>query len=187
MLVSSLWLKRVMYDLLGQRKWGGHEKVIDMVCGRGLVAVEAAQRVPHGSVHGVDIWQAEDLSGNSPKAILANAAAAGVTDRFNVDTGVARKFPYPSATFDVVLSMTAIHNIPDASGRRAAISEAWRVLRPGGQFLIFDICRERTYLRQLRDKGAIQTTLKGPVLLWGPMGWRFSAIKSYELRHPRED
>ncbi|WP_124847434.1 class I SAM-dependent methyltransferase [Acidipila sp. EB88] len=178
MLASSLWLKKgVMRSLVGERRWRGDEMVLDVGCGRGLVSVEAARRVPHGSVHGVDIWQAEDLSGNGPEAILINAAAAGVSDRLTIDTGDARKLPYPDALFEVVLSMTTIHNIPDAAGRRQAISEAWRVLRPGGQILIFDIRHARTYLRQLRDEGATEITLKGPILLWGPVGWRFSAVK----------
>ena len=184
MLVSSLWLKkRVMRALLGERNWRGDEKVLDVGCGRGLVAVEAARRVPHGFVHGVDLWQAEDLSGNNPHAILANATAAGVSDRLTIDTGDARALPYADATFDVVLSMTVIHNIPDAGGRREAIAEAWRVLRPGGQILIFDLRHARTYLRQLRDEGAIETTLHGPIILWGPVGWRFSATKP---RTPQE-
>jgi arsenite methyltransferase len=178
MLASSLWLKkRVMRALLQQRNWCGNERVLDIGCGRGLVAIEAARHVPKGMVHGIDIWQTKDLSGNSPKAILANATAAGVTDRLTIDTGDARKLPYADESFDVVLSMTAIHNIPDAAGRRDAIAEAWRVLRPGGQILIFDIRYAKTYFRQLKAQGADEAVLKGPIILWGPVGWRFTATK----------
>ena len=178
MLSSSLWLKkRVMRSLLNQRQWSGSEIVLDVGCGRGLVAVAVAKRVSHGRVYGIDLWQTEDLSGNSPGAIRANAAIASVADRLAVDTGDARDLPYPNATFDVVTSMTAIHNIPDVVGRRKAISEAWRVLRPGGQLLLFDIRHARLYLQQLRELGAIETTCIGPILLWGPLGWRVSAIK----------
>ena len=178
MLASSLWLKkRVMRALVGQRNWRGNEYVLDVGCGRGLVAIEAARRVPKGIVHGIDIWQSKDLSGDSPRAILENATAAGVTDRLTIDTGDARKLPYADESFDVVLSMTAIHNIPDAAGRRDAIAEAWRVLRPGGQILVFDIRHARTYLRQLKDQGADEAILIGPIVLWGPVGWRFTATK----------
>jgi arsenite methyltransferase len=178
MLASSLWLKkRVMLALVGQRQWSGNEHVLDVGCGRGLVAIEAARRAPLGTVHAIDIWQAQDLSGNSPKAILDNATAAGVADRLSIDTGDARKLPYSDESFDVVLSMTAIHNIPDAAGRRNAISEAWRVLRPGGQILVFDIRHARSYFHQLREYGAVEATLKGPIVLWGPVGWRFIATK----------
>ena len=177
MIASSKWLKqRVARALLDSREWRGDEAVLDVGCGRGLVAIAAARRVPRGTVTGVDIWQEVDLGGNSPEAIRANAEAAGVADRLVVDTGDARALPYPDASFDVVASMTAIHNIPDADGRRAAIAEAWRVIRPGGQILIFDIRHARKYARQLRDLGA-EVKLTGPILLWGPIGWRFSAVK----------
>ena len=177
MIASSKWLKqRVARALLDSRAWRGDEVVLDAGCGRGLVAVAAARRVPRGKVTGVDIWQEVDLGGNSPEAIRANAEAAGVSDRLNVDTGDARSLPYPDASFDVVASMTAIHNIPDAEGRRAAIAEAWRVTKAGGQILIFDIRHARTYAAQLRALGA-DVILKGPILLWGPIGWRFSAVK----------
>ena len=178
MIASSKWLKqRVCRALLDARDWRGDEAVLDVGCGRGLVAIAAARRVPRGRVTGVDIWQEVDLGGNSPEAIRANAEAAGVADRVSVDTGDARSLPYPDASFDVVASMTALHNIPGAEGRRAAIAEAWRVTRPGGQILIFDIRHARRYATQLRTLGAVEVRLKGPILLWGPVGWRFSAIK----------
>jgi SAM-dependent methyltransferase len=177
MIASSKWLKqRVARALLDSRAWRGDENVLDIGCGRGLVAVAAARRVPNGKVTGVDIWQEVDLGGNSPEAIRANAEAAEVGGRLSVDTGDARSLPYPDASFDVVASMTAIHNIPGAEGRRAAIAEAWRVTRPGGQILIFDIRHARTYAAQLRALGA-DVILKGPIVLWGPIGWRFSAVK----------
>jgi ubiquinone/menaquinone biosynthesis C-methylase UbiE len=177
MIASSKWLKqRVARALLDSRAWRGDEDVLDIGCGRGLVAVAAARRVPNGKVTGVDIWQEVDLGGNSPEAIRANAEAAGVADRLSVDTGDARSLPYPDASFDVAASMTALHNIPNAEGRRAAVAEAWRVTRPGGQILIFDIRHARTYAAQLRALGA-EVKLTGPILLWGPIGWRFSAVK----------
>jgi SAM-dependent methyltransferase len=177
MIASSKWLKhKVARALLDARAWRGDETVLDVGCGRGLVAIAAARRVPNGKVTGVDIWQEVDLGGNSPEAIRANAEAAGVAGRLSVDTGDAWALPYPAACFAVVASMTAIHNIPDAEGRRAAIAEAWRVTRSGGQLLIFDIRHARSYAAQLRRLGA-DVTLKGPILLWGPIGWRFSAIK----------
>ena len=178
MIASSKWLKhKVARALLDARQWHGDEKVLDVGCGRGLVAVHAAKRVPNGHVTGIDIWQERDLSGNNPEAIRANAEAAGVADRLTVDTGDARSLPYPDGSFDVVTSMTAIHNISEAAGRTAAIREAWRVTKPGGQILMFDIRHARKYAAQLRVAGAVDVRLTGPILLWGPVGWRFSARK----------
>jgi arsenite methyltransferase len=59
-----------------------------------------------------------------------------------------------------------IHNIPDKSGRQTAIAEIWRVTKPGGQILIFDIRHARSYLRELREAGATDAKLAGPILLW---------------------
>jgi len=178
MIASSRWLKhRVARALLESRTWRGDEAVLDVGCGRGLVAINAAKRVPRGRVTGVDIWQARDLGGNTPEAIRANAHVAGVAERLTVDTGDARALPYPDGRFDVVASMTAIHNIPDKAGRTAAIREAWRVTKPGGQILIFDIRHARNYAAQLRAAGAVDVRLTGPILLWGPVGWRFTATK----------
>jgi arsenite methyltransferase len=178
MLVSSLWLKQiVMRRLLNTRQWRGDEAVLDVGCGRGLAAIAAARLVPRGFVTAIDLWQSVDLSGNTPEALLANARAAGVERRLKIDTGDARALPYQDASFDVVTSMTAIHNIKDEKGRRTAVDEIWRVVRPGGQILIFDILHARSYLLQLRDRGAIETKLSWPILLWGPPGWRIAAQK----------
>ena len=185
MVASSRWLKpRVARALLDARAWRGDEAVLDVGCGRGLVAVDAAKRVPRGRVTGVDIWQERDLGGNGPEGIRANAEAAGVSDRLTVDTGDARALPYADGTFDVVASMTVFHNIRDGAGRSAAIDEAWRVTRPGGQILIFDIRHARSYAAQLRAAGAVDVRMTGPILLWGPVGWRFSATKPGRDRDP---
>jgi arsenite methyltransferase len=183
MLSSSLWLKKlVMRRLLDERAWSGSETMLDVGAGRGLVAIAAARRAPRGRIHAVDLWQAVDLSGNNPAGLRRNAVAAGVNDRLQVDTGDARSLPYPDEMFDVVTSMTVIHNIPDAAGRKQAIAEIWRVTKPGGQILIFDIRHARSYLKQLRALGTGEVKLVGPILLWGPVGWRFSAYKAVAAR-----
>src|SRR5438094_396172 len=51
MIASSLWLKqKVARALLDSRAWRGDEKVLDIGCGRGLIAIAAARRVPAGRV-----------------------------------------------------------------------------------------------------------------------------------------
>lgn len=121
-------------DRVGLR---GHEQLLDLGCGRGAVLIAAAKRLPTGRAVGADLWTA-DQSGNRPEATLANAAAAGVADRVEVQTADMTALPFPDSTFDVVTSALAIHNIPSPTGRYRAVDEAMRVLRPGGQLLIAD-------------------------------------------------
>ena len=131
--------------LLNRVEWRGDERVLDVGCGRGLILVGAAHKVPRGSATGVDIWQAEDLSGNHPDVPLKNAALEGVADRVKVETADMRKLPFPDGSFDVVVSRAAIHNLYAAADRAAAIREIARVLKPGGRAVIDDIRHHREY------------------------------------------
>lgn len=179
MISSSLWFKQiVMRRLLDEHDWRGDEQVLDVGCGRGLVAIGAARRLgSDGKVHGLDLWQARDLSDNNPGSATANAEAAGVADRLVIDTGDMRAMPYADGQFDVIASMTAIHNIEDKPGHTQAVAEIWRVTKPGGHILIYDIRHAGAYADQLKSLGATDVRMSGPILLWGVFGRRFSATK----------
>jgi ubiquinone/menaquinone biosynthesis C-methylase UbiE len=64
---------------------------------------------------------------------LRNAVAEGVADRVEVKTGDITRLPFPDASFDAVISMTVLHNIPSRAARDAALAEFARVLKPGGR------------------------------------------------------
>ena len=128
---------RVWDQILDRAALRGDEQLLDLGCGRGAVLIAAARRLPRGRAVGVDRWSA-DQSGNRPEATLTNAAAAGVADRVDVRTGDLTALPFPDNSFDVVTSAMAIHNISSAEGRRRALDEAVRVLRPGGHLLVAD-------------------------------------------------
>jgi len=133
--------------------WTGTERVLDVGCGRGLMLIGAARRLTSGRATGIDIWQAEDLSGNRPEATLENARREGVADRVEVRTADMRKIPFDDGAFDVVVSSQAIHNIYDAGGRAQAIGEVARVLAPGGRALIRDIRHLDDYRATLASRG----------------------------------
>jgi len=139
--------------LLDAIHWTGAETVLDVGCGRGLMLVGAAKRLRSGRATGVDIWQAEDLSGNRPEATLENARLEGVADKVEVKTADMRKLPFPDATFDAIVSSKAIHNIYAADGRAEAIREIARVLKPGGHVLIDDIRHGAQYAAELARAG----------------------------------
>jgi arsenite methyltransferase len=103
--------------------WRGDEAVLDVGCGRGLLLVGAARRLTTGKALGVDLWRSADLTGNEPAAMLDNARLEGVADRVEIRDGDARLLPFVDASFDVLLSGLALHNIPDRDGRRQAVRE----------------------------------------------------------------
>src|SRR6185312_10039324 len=127
---------RVWAEILTELHLRGDESALDLGCGRGAVLLMAAQLLPQGKITGVDIWQMRDQSGNNQAATEANAHAEGVADRVELRTADMRELPFPDASFDLIVSSLAIHNIPDAAGRVQAIAEAARVLEPGGRLRI---------------------------------------------------
>ena len=144
----------------------GDEAVLDMGCGRGAVLTAVARRLTTGRVTGVDIWSKKDQSGNAKGVTLRNASLEGVGDRVYVETGDMRALPYPDATFDLVVSSLAIHNIRSNADRKRAIVEGFRVLKPGGRMAIADIRATAIYEDALRTLGASNVERRR-------LGWRF--------------
>ena len=139
--------------LLDTLSWRGDEQVLDLGCGRGLMLIGAALRLHTGRAVGVDLWRAADLGGNSPAAARANAELEGVSERVTLETADLRALPLPTGTIDVVLSQAAVHNIEEPAGRRLALEEVARVLRPGGTVLLADIRHLEEYADVLRGCG----------------------------------
>lgn len=153
MLRSSLVGKmRVRDRLVDALALAGNERVLDAGCGLGLALIGCAKQLTTGQAVGIDLWAAH-LSDNNPDAARANAVAEGVADRVEVETGDLRKLPFADASFDAIISMTVIHNIPSREGRDQALGELIRVLKPGGRIVIFDLAHASRYKEILRQAG----------------------------------
>jgi SAM-dependent methyltransferase len=139
--------------LLDGIPWRGDDVVLDVGCGRGLLLIGAAHRVPAGWAIGLDLWRNQDQAGNDPAATYANARAEGVADRVTLRDGDARALPFDDASFDVVLSSLALHNVTPADDRATAVREIARVLKPGGHVAILDFRSTAEYASVLADAG----------------------------------
>jgi arsenite methyltransferase len=148
-----------LLDGLGLR---GDEEVLDVGCGRGLLLVGAAKRLPDGRAVGVDIWSPTDQSGNSRDATLDNARAEGVAEHIAVVDGDMRALPFADASFDAVVSSIAIHNLPEAAERERACHEIARVLRPGGRVAVLDLRATGEYVLAFEDAGLVDVERSGP-------------------------
>lgn len=152
--------------ILDRLRLRGDERVLDMGCGRGAVLTAVAHRLTTGRATGVDIWSTHDQSGNAREVTVRNASLEGVGERVDVETGDMRALPFPDATFDLVVSSIAIHNIRSNTDRRQAVTEGFRVLRPGGRLVIADIRATSLYEETLRALGASNLERRR-------LGWRF--------------
>lgn len=142
------------------------ERVLDAGCGKGLMAIGAAKRMKAGKVTAVDTWNPLAVSGNSSDAVRENAKLEGVADRVRVESGDLPKLMYPDGSFDAVVSSLALHFMADEPDRDQSVRETYRVLKPGGRLLIFDVAHTARYAEILRDCGAADVTVKPEGFLW---------------------
>ncbi len=178
MLASSLWGKikqrNKIFDLLHLQ---GNEHVLDVGCGQGLMLIGAAERVTSGRAVGIDIWQEDDLSGNTKKNAEKNAEIAGVADQVEIRTADAREIPFTDDSFDLVVSNLVIHNLRKKDERRKALLEMIRVLKPGGTLLIQDYRHIREYKKALTQEGFKDIQVSRPQFLIFPPVRYLRAVK----------
>jgi arsenite methyltransferase len=162
---------RARDGLLDSLHLRGDETVLDVGCGHGLLLIAAAKRLPRGRSIGIDLWSQVDQGNNSREATLENAKLEGVADRVEVHDGDMRKLPFPDASMDAVVANLAIHNISNREGRREAISEIVRVLKPGGQAALMDFKHVGQYAEDLKKNGIADARASGPIF------WIFPPVR----------
>lgn len=182
MFASSRYGKfRVRDHLLNRLHLRGDETVLDVGCGRGLLLIGAAKRLPAGRAVGIDLWSQVDQSNNSRAATLRNASLEGVADRVAVHDGDMRKLPFADAAFDAAVANFAIHNIHPREGRRQAIREIVRTLKPGGKVALSDMKSVGLYADELRKRGMNDVKISPPSFWTWPPSRTVTARKPPEL------
>lgn len=107
------------------------DRVLDIGCGPGILAVAAADAVaPGGTVTGVDV--AEGML----DVAREKADAAGVGDAVSFELGDMHDLRFPDGSFDAVACSYAMFFARDVT---AVGRELWRVLAPGGRLVVTTI------------------------------------------------
>jgi ubiquinone/menaquinone biosynthesis C-methylase UbiE len=116
-------------ELIAQARLEPGQRVLDVGCGTGSLAVRLRARLPRVDVIGLD---------PDPKALAIarrKAERAGVEVRF--EEGYGDALPFDDACFDRVTSSLMLHHL-ELETRRGMLREALRVLRPGGSLHLLD-------------------------------------------------
>lgn len=116
------------------------EKVLDVGCGSGTLLIEAKTRYPNSDFVGID----------PDKKIIQLAERkfeqAGLKVR--LVQGFAQELPFPSASFDLVISTLIFHHLSPPV-KIEATREIYRVLREKGRFLLADFGKPESALTKL--------------------------------------
>jgi arsenite methyltransferase len=137
------------------------ETVLDLGSGGGIDVLLSARRVgPSGKAYGLDMTDEMLALANE------NKRAAGVE---NVEflKGEIENIPLPDNFVDVIISNCVINL---SSNKDRVISEAFRVLKPGGRFAVSDVV----------TKGEMLPEIRKSVLLW--VGCVAGALEESEYR-----
>ena len=151
------------------------EKVLDVGCGTGTLAMEVEPRVgATGRVCGIDPGERQ----------IARARSKAVRKNLPIDfqVGMIEHLDFPDQTFDVVLSTIMMHHLSD-SLKRQGLAEIARVLKPGGRLVIADFNRPEERTAQPVRFGAGGSRIQDLVELVKGAG--FSQVETEEMRLPR--
>lgn len=115
------------------KRYNPQGALVDAGCGPGYLILLIAKQFPDLQIIGIDI--AESMV----KAASHNMAARGLDTRVVCRQGDIHKLPFKAKSLDFVVSTLALHHWEHPT---LAFREIHRVLKPGGQCLIFDFRRD---------------------------------------------
>ena len=124
----------------------GSGRVLDLGAGTGRSSIMVLTARPRATLVALDLF-AESFerhfgSAVSPQQrLLANLKAAGVEQRATIKTADMRKLPFEAAAFDAIVSAYAVDHL-NRQGIDQALAEAFRVVKPGGDFLLILIAND---------------------------------------------
>jgi ubiquinone/menaquinone biosynthesis C-methylase UbiE len=117
----------VARDLLNYATGG---KILDVGAGPGWLMIKISEIGPDFKIFGVDV------SKSMVKKARANLARAGLAEDIEVTAANASAMPFDDESFDAVVSTGSIHHWKDPT---SCLNEIYRVLKPGGHALIYDL------------------------------------------------
>jgi ubiquinone/menaquinone biosynthesis C-methylase UbiE len=126
---------------------GGPAKVLDIGAGTGRSTLMVLESRPQTTVVALDLFAQSFKHHFGEKAsgedwLRGNLRAAGVEQRAEIRTGDMRELPFAAAEFDAIVSAYAIDHLP-REGSSQALREAARVVKPGGEFLLMLVHKDK--------------------------------------------
>ncbi|MEW4071618.1 MULTISPECIES: class I SAM-dependent methyltransferase [Bacillus] len=127
-----------IHDLMVKKaNWNGQGKILDIGTGSGSLIIKLAIAFPESFLTGIDYW-GENWE-YSREQCQQNAEIEGVSDKIDFIKASAANLPLQDDEFDIVVSCLTFHEVKDTRNKTEVIQEAFRVLKPGGEFIFLDL------------------------------------------------
>jgi len=151
------------------------ERVLEIGPGTGYYTFEMAGRLDGGQVDIFDIQQ------EMIDHVVREANKRGVTN-VNPALGDAQSLPYSGDSFDAVVLITVLGEIPDQD---RALAEVTRVLKPGGRLIVGEMFVDPHVVTpgQLRERGE-RAGLSFARRVGGPLAF-FARLEKAPIAQPR--
>lgn len=149
----------------------GSEVILDVGSGRGLYAIEFAEKLKTGKVIGIDIWEPDRIAnlthhhklsqptGNTISNARQNARIEGVDHKIEFISMDANHLEFENHSFDLVVCGFVISHLKQYG--MPVLIELRRVLKPGCRLILIDNFRDFTYLLLSTPHLFILSYLKG--------------------------
>ncbi|MCH9020365.1 MAG: class I SAM-dependent methyltransferase [Proteobacteria bacterium] len=105
------------------------QRILDLGCGTGTLAILLKRAVPGTEVVGLD--------GDVKILDIARTKAEAVGVDIAFDEGMSFELPYPANSFDRVVSTLLFHHLT-REAKHNTLAEVFRVLKPGGELHVGD-------------------------------------------------
>jgi SAM-dependent methyltransferase len=119
-----------MVDLLA----GGRDVVLDAGCGAGRTSIALARVLKDGHIVAVDRFDADYIDDGGRALLERNLVIAGLAEKVSVETADLTALPFDAGEFDAAVSTHVFDHLGGA--KQQGLDEMFRVLRPGGRFLM---------------------------------------------------
>jgi len=107
--------------------------LVDVGCGPGYLITSVVKQFPDLDVIGIDL--SEEITARAKNRV----ELSGIRNRVVLRTGDVEKLPINDDSVDVIISTLSLHHWQHPS---VAFIEFFRVLKPGGKLLVFDLRRD---------------------------------------------
>jgi ubiquinone/menaquinone biosynthesis C-methylase UbiE len=162
-------VRKASIDLAGIRPG---DRVLEVGCGTGTLTLLAKRDAgATGNVVGIDPLP--------EMTEIATRKAHRAKQDITFQAGDLEHIPFPDGSFDVVLASFMIFHTDDAT-RQEGLNEVFRVVKPGGKFLIIDTQAPREQKITLADK--LSMHLAGPALFEKTLDSLEPALKAAGFR-----